>query len=251
MGYAPSNVADRVKMPKKPPIRTRMLTADEIDLVLEKAWKCNPSSALMLHLYASTGARAGELCSLRWRDIEIDDDRQSGWLNILTHAYPIPGGVREWPGTKNSDEGRKDIELDYVDIDRILRQRMLVNESAKRQGWATTDDDYVWPGRRDHTKPRTPSGISAFFRRVTRECGIGDAHLHGLRHRHLSLLAEGGPLTLLEMSDRAGVSMPVMDKVYIHSTGRRTRKIAGYANQGVNWTPPTTLELPAAGETTT
>ena len=65
--------------------------------------------------------------------------------------------------------------------------------------------------------------------------------------------AEGLALARREKPDLIvlDVSMPVMDKVYIHSTRRRTRKIAGYANQGVNWTPPTTLELPAAGETTT
>ncbi len=48
------------------------LTGPELRRILASARQINPDFATMLRLWAQTGMRAGELCGLRWSDLDLD-----------------------------------------------------------------------------------------------------------------------------------------------------------------------------------
>jgi len=67
-GYLKSNPAKGLKKAKEAPGRTRYLTPDEREALLQEA---NPALRLYILMALQTGARKGELIALRWADVDM------------------------------------------------------------------------------------------------------------------------------------------------------------------------------------
>ena len=87
----------------KPPAVTRRplpaATPEDVAKVIAEARKAHPVLALYLWLVAITGARRGELCALRVRDVDL----VNGVLHIAFN-YVVAGGQRVRKDTKTHQD---------------------------------------------------------------------------------------------------------------------------------------------------
>lgn len=125
---------------------------------------------LGIYICLSVGMRIGEICALRWRDVDTD----SGVINVrqtIQRIYLIEANVRrtelvlDTPKTKNSI---RDIPM-TKDLIKLLKPlKRVVNESF-----------FVLTNDRKPTEPRT---YRNYYKQFMRELDMPDLKFHGLRH---------------------------------------------------------------------
>jgi integrase len=81
--------------------------------------------------------RRGELCGLRWSDIDL----ASGTLTVRTSISDLPGRVEARP-TKSRRVRR--IAIDPGTVAVLDRQRHAANDRCRAFGAHLDDDAYVW-----------------------------------------------------------------------------------------------------------
>jgi integrase len=85
---------------------------DEVRKIIEAAEAIEPTLASLLLLAALTGARRGELCALRWSDV----DWQAGTLHVARSVYETPGGGWGEKSTKTHQGRRVGLEPIRPDV---------------------------------------------------------------------------------------------------------------------------------------
>jgi integrase len=101
-GWCPINVASMASMASPPTVGQQRIvppSPDEVRAIVELAEQRNPILAALIMLAALTGARRGELCGLKWRDVDLD----AGTVRIARSILDLPGRVEE-KATKSHQE---------------------------------------------------------------------------------------------------------------------------------------------------
>ena len=153
---------------------------------------------MVVVLALSTGARRGELLSLRWADVDL----KRGMLtfrqtkNGETRAVPLAGYALE-----------------------------LLTQHAKRRRLDTT---LVFP---DKTGTR-PLGIRDAFEGAVKRAGITNFHFHDLRHDFASNLAKNSA-SLLEIAEVLGHKTLQMTKRYAHLSEAHTAGVVARMNRAI------------------
>ena len=164
--------------------RVRFLSDGELAALTEALQAC-PERAVLPFVYCaiSSGARAGELLSLEWKDVDTSK------------------GVAIIHKSKNTD-GRK----------LYIRGRAL--EYLKAYGKVR---DLRSPGvfLLNSGAPLTHSKYGKLFREACAAAGVADFRFHDLRHCCASFLAGNGA-TLLEIQQVLGHRTPAMTARYAH-----------------------------------
>jgi integrase len=145
-------------------------------------------------LVCTTGLRRGELCGLRWEDLNLD----GGQLAVRRARVPAGGQVCE--STPKSGKARV-VALDpaTVTVLRAHRRSQLKERLAWGEAW--TDSGYLFVNE-DGT-PLSPIGVTAAFKARVTASGLPVIRLHDVRHSHATLgLAAGIPAKV--MSERLG-----------------------------------------------
>lgn len=134
-------------------------------------------------LAATTGMRLGELCGLRWSDVDIE----SAALHVRV-ALDRYGRVAE---TKTR-ASRRQIELPALALSALRLQRHYQAEEQARLGaaWQGAGSDLVFTSVIG--TPLDGSNTLKYFRRFVRDAGLPLIRLHDLRHLQASLLLAGG-----------------------------------------------------------
>ena len=168
-GYLRESPARAVKKAKEAAGRVRYLTADEFELLLNggtetvrasdgRTWTIQrgPDPALKCYIVAAlqTGARRGELLSLRWKSVDMK------------------AATLTFPKTKNGDARS-------IPMTETLR---AVLQALPRP---LDGNAYVFP-------QRSPQALSRAFGYLVKRLGIKDMHFHDLRHDAASTLTMGG-----------------------------------------------------------
>ena len=81
--------------PTKPTV-TRFITPEELVDLIQAAREVNPTLAMVISLGTVTGARRGELCALRWSNIDFDNVT----LTIRQSLSVLKGAQIEFGETK-------------------------------------------------------------------------------------------------------------------------------------------------------
>ena len=180
----------------------------------------DPALAAMISVGAAIGARRGELCGLRWSDI----DWEAQTLTIERQWVPGAGGVR-LTGTKTGKA--RTIPIPQV-IETLRYWRALVEEQYRvvdEDGWLFSRDGGATPMR--------PQSVTAKFGEVAKSLGI-NAHFHDLRHFVVTRAVSGG-WDITEASRYFGHSPAVMLGTYAHGNPERAKQLA--KTLGVEKTP--------------
>ncbi|MEV0134879.1 tyrosine-type recombinase/integrase [Dactylosporangium sp. NPDC050688] len=133
------------------------------------------------------GLRRGELCGLRWTDIDLDRATLTVERNRTTAGYQIVENDPKTPA------GRRAVALDKHTV-RVLRAHRRRQEDQHRDtladGQQWIDSGYVFI-RRDGL-PINPNYATTRFRKLVQRAGLPPVRLHDLRHGAASLAHEAG-----------------------------------------------------------
>jgi integrase len=151
--YAKANPVKTVKLLKEPPGRLRYLRANEVETLLEA---CNGHLRSIVITALNTGMRRGEILSLRWKDVDLNNRK-------LT--------VKK---TKNN-------EIRVIPINQTLHQELSTLLKS-------SDSEYVFSNREGHPFGDIKTGFLSALKRAK----IEDFHFHDLRHTFGSHLVMQG-----------------------------------------------------------
>ena len=176
-----------------------------------------------LLLLSYTGMRVGELCALKWKDIDFEE----GTVSITKTYYNPSNNVTKYkllaPKTKAS---KRKISVDEVVLEELKKHKANQNIVHMKNRDTYHDKDFIFA--REHTFPGYPKiikTVESHMRHLLKLSGL-NTHLtpHSLRHTHTSLLAEAG-VSLQEIMERLGHKDGKTTKwVYMHTTKTMKKK---------------------------
>ena len=214
-----------------PPVHLKQVTApppEDVQRLIEDAEQVEPMMGALLFVAAITGARRGELCALRWSDI----DWVAGTLNIDRAVYETAGGG--WGEKPTKTHAGRRIALGDVGLVVLQRHRSKVDRLADELGLVVPDDAFIFSRSPQGLEPVRPDVVTKFVLRVSN----GRVHLHALRHYSATQLIAGGHdvRTVAGRLGHADVSVTL--RVYCHVLPERDREAAAALGN--------TLTLPSA-----
>lgn len=173
---------------------------------------------IMFITLAYTGMRVGELCALKWSDIDFAEQTIS-----ITKTYYNPRNVIKdytllTPKTKTS---RRVIDVDQFVLDELERHQAQQKIIQMRYRNTYYDKDFVF-AQQDEQYAGYPAYPKLLGIRMARLLKIANLNPnltpHSLRHTHTSLLAEAG-VSLEQIMQRLGHSDDETTKnIYLHVT---------------------------------
>jgi integrase len=138
---------------------------DQLALLLDEAENQDPLFAVALRVAAATGARRGELCALRWSDLDLD----AGLVTIERAIIVVDGGVQERP-TKTHN--RRTVALDDGTIARLGRHHEAARAAAAACGTGLSSEAFVFSRRPGGTDPLRPDNCTTTFKKLLRRTGL-------------------------------------------------------------------------------
>lgn len=220
------NVARRAQPPEVRTKRVMAPSVQEVKQVLVEAEQTDPTLAVLLTLAATTGARRGELCALRWSDL----DWGLATLAIERSVYEVQGGGWAEKDTKTHQE--RSVGLDEFTLAVLTAHRGRVDALAAELGLEVLPDAFLISRSPVGSEPILPSVVTHFTSKVAKRAGV-DTHLHALRHFSATQAIASGfdPVTVGSRLGHADPSITL--RVYAHALERRDRDLANSLGQAL------------------
>jgi integrase len=222
-GRISKNPAERATPPTVRQLSKAAPSPEDVQAMIATADKDDPDMATFIALAAVTGARRGELCGLRWGDVDFDRATLT-----IERSVAVVDGVWITKGTK-SHAGRI-LALDSFGEEVLRRQR------ARHENWATelgielTDETPILTYNLD--RPISPDTVSHYVRKIATKAGV-DTHLHGLRHFAATQMIGGGH-DVRTVAGRLGHrDASTTLKVYSHFLPERDRDAADFLGKAL------------------
>ena len=141
---------------------------------------------LAVHLAVYLGLRRGEICGLRWDNVDLLG--QSVYIiDSRTMAGPQ---IIDGPVKSNSSERRLKIPDGLVPM--LLEALARREDDKGNHGSSYEDSGYVFCYR--NGKPYRPNYLSTLFSQMLERNGLPHIRFHDLRHSHGSIAILGAPL---------------------------------------------------------
>ncbi len=193
-------------MPKQEKRSLDVFTKDERRRIESHLMNNLDQTNIAVLLCMFSGLRVGELCGLKWGDI----DYENGTISVERTVQRInKGGSSEViVGTPKS---KSSVRL--VPVPKFIMNILSQNRKDGRL--------YVITGKLKPVEPRT---MQYRFKSILKKCGVRTVHFHMLRHSYATLCIEQGfdPKTLSELLGHADASITL--NRYVHSSMQMKRK---------------------------
>jgi integrase len=217
-GKLASSPMDRIQTePNAKPGEVEVLSEEELCRFLDHLkghWLYLPT-----FLAVHTGLRRGEVCGLRWKDVNASE----------LHVAQAIGRVGNKIGvtTLKTKRSKRTIKLPASLLAELTQHKKEQATIRLRLGLGKTDLICTMPDGR----PLHPVVLSHTFSQKAREAGLPPTTFHGLRHFHISyLLKRGVPLHLVSV--RAGhANATVTLNTYAHLMGGEDERAAEQADK--------------------
>jgi integrase len=232
-GWIPANPAALASPPRPGPADLRPPTPEEVSQLLAVAYQADPDFAVLLWLAATTGARRGELCALRWSSVDLDAAEL-----VIVRNLIVRGGQLVEKDTKTHAARRIALHDDSVALLKEHQRRCM--QRAQTCGAQLTTDAYVFSFDPASCQPMNPDSVTHRFGRLAKQLGL-HARLHDLRHYAATQLIAGG-VDVRTVSGRighAGGGATTL-RVYTHFQAAPDRRAAELLEQ--------TLRRPSGGD---
>lgn len=232
-GWIPVNPAVVASPPK---VRRHEIAPPPMDAtrrLLDAAAEHDPDFGAVLRVLVATGARRGEVCGLKWSDVDV----VGSTVTIRRSVASVTGGtiVKD---TKSHAARR--ISVDTTTLDALARRRERAVALADACALEFDPDGFVFTSEPDGSRPLHPDTISGAFQRLRQRAGLDDMRLHDLRHLHATQLLAAG-VTVRTVSGRLGhANAATTLNVYAHFLEASDRHAADVI--------ATLLERPASDE---
>jgi integrase len=179
----------------RPPVQAP--TPDDVARLLAAAHAEDPEFALYLRLAAVTGARRGELCALRWDDLDLEDGQ-------VVVARSLTVGDKGLIEKRTKTDRVRRLALDDVTVAALREQQRFAGERARACDVDLSPKAYVFARDPEGKEPWRPdSGATGRFMRLRDQLGFKGIRLHDLRHYVATHLLEAG-VPVRAVSERLG-----------------------------------------------
>ncbi|MCG7567102.1 site-specific integrase [Pseudoalteromonas sp. CnMc7-15] len=146
---------------------------------------------LMLMIWAKTGLRTGELCALKWANLNV----KRGYIKIRENYVSMVATL----GTTKTDSGTREIDLDDETIELFEQQRSLIKSG-----------DLVFQNDRAVSKAGFDSySIRRWFVRLCKDAGVRYRYAYHLRHTFATIHISQGT-NLWQLAEWLGHKSPEM-----------------------------------------
>jgi integrase len=155
---------------------------------------------------ALTGMRRGEVCGLRWRDVDLETGRIEVRQQLNVVRYPgAPAGGLVFSDRTKTDHGRRSIDAATVSVLRTQRKRQAEYRLLVGAGWSN-DHDLVFTDPAG--RPLDPESVAKVFDRRVARLGLPRIRFHDLRHSHVAHLiaAKQQPLKIAKRLGHASAA---------------------------------------------
>ena len=191
-GLINENPCSRAEHPKAEEIDVRVLTEEEIPKLLDALSDAPPQYNVITQLALLLGVRRGEICALRWSDIDFE----KGTLSIKRTVQSIPG-IGLVFNTPKTRRGKRCLRIGADCVELLQEYRRYQKAERFRIGsvWVrkvtlengkVVDNDMLftkWNG-----EPMDPDIISSWFPKFLEAHDLPSIHFHSLRHSNVSIL---------------------------------------------------------------
>ena len=161
----------RIKFPTERTMsRMEILDIEDHRRLLQHLQEQPSLQNLGIYMSLTTGMRIGEICALKWADIDLD----AGTISVrrtIERIYTVENGVRHTElviGPPKTPHSIREIPITGA----LAALLQLLRESASGK-------DYVLTGNERPTEPRTYRNL---YDRLLKRLGIPHIKFHGLRH---------------------------------------------------------------------
>jgi integrase len=182
MRVLPYNAADGVDLPRRTQYEGEAYDAAEMRLLLAYLSKHDDPAVsvvdyALIRVAFATGLRRGEVCGLRWKDVDLVERR----LNVRVNRIVVGGTAVETD--PKSRAGRRTVTFDAETGDALGRLRNAQEAAYETARSPLTDDDYV--ASRLDGQPVHPVTLTHRFQRHAKRAGLKRVRLHDTRASHV------------------------------------------------------------------
>lgn len=216
----PKAATDNATPPKATRYRATAPAVETVRALVAKADETNPVLSAAIMLAAVTGCRRGELCGLRWPDV----DRDRRLLHVRRSIKLEADGNRVVVGPTKTHQARA-VSLDDVMI------AVLDTHRTRAEGWAyearvdIDPDGYVLTTDPTGRTPTNPDVITQAFSRLAARLGVA-CRFHDLRHFTATQLIGAGVDPSVVGGRLGHADATTTLRVYSHALEARDRAAA-------------------------
>jgi len=191
-------------------IESRVLSNDEYERFISYLFLAPDIEKISLLLSLYSGIRLGEICALKWGNIDLEN----GIIKVRHTIQRIKNLETDRSektlviiGEPKSDNSIRDIPIQGFLIDLLTKIKQY-------------DDYYLLTGNRKYIEPRN---LQKKFKRHLKCCGLNDINFHALRHTFATKFVESNPdfKSLKEILGHSDIRF-TMD-CYVHSSIEKKR----------------------------
>jgi integrase len=162
---------------------------------MNDAWR-DPARGLFLWLTMITGSRRGEICVLRWTDVDLSRST----IMVERSGDQYEGQVEEGP-TKSKQKRR--VRLDEYTVDLLRAYRARCRHHCEQLGPDLARNAFVFSLAPDFSSTLEPDTASQRYRRLAKRNELRSTGLHSIRHYSATELLAAG-IDLLSVAGRLG-----------------------------------------------
>ena len=208
-GWLDRSPVDRATPPSTVGREIEPPTVGQVRLLIREAEKSSPDLAALIYVAATTGCRRGELCGLRWSDVDFESET----LVVRRSISDADGNVMV-KGTKTFRPRR--LALDPSTVAVLRRHQNNAEDRARASSVVLSDDAYIWSQHLDASVPYRPNRVTGAFKNLTGRLGLKDVTFHTLRHFAATSLAGTG-VSVRTIAGRLGHTNPNLTlRTYAH-----------------------------------
>ncbi|HIU52084.1 MAG TPA: site-specific integrase [Candidatus Merdicola faecigallinarum] len=202
---------NKINMPRVAKKRVKILSTEEKSKLEKYCVEKNTLKALGIIICLNTGMRIGEICSLKWKDIDLE----------MKKIYVDKTMQRIYNKNKKSSDviiDRSKTECSIRDIPINKNIYGILKQLKKKY----KDNDYFLSGKED--KIIEPRNYQYTFKTILKQCKIRPYKFHILRHTFATNCIEVGldAKSLSEILGHSNVNITL--GIYIHSSDRIKKK---------------------------
>ena len=215
------NISNACVLPKQQKKEISILSRAEQKRLLTCLSSERLGFAVLLDL--STGIRIGELCCLRWTDIDMDRrlilvrrTLQRVKSSLIDRAKDPDYRTKILEGSVKTDNGYRDIPVQDKVFTKLLEYKQAQEAEKELAGCAYADNGYVFANQLG--RATEPATMRDMFNRLLVEAKLSHYTFHALRHTFATRAIENG-VSIKAVSDILGHStVQLTMDLYCHAS---------------------------------
>lgn len=151
-------------------------TAEQAARIVNEAWR-DPDWGTLVWTAMTTGMRRGEICALRWHDLDLDPQRAVAWVRRAVSE----DASGQWAERDTKTHQQRRVALDRETLDLLTEHHERARGRAAALGFQLADDAFVFSATPGAARFLVPTSVTQRYQRLASRLKI-DTTLHKLRH---------------------------------------------------------------------